>query len=523
MDSLPNLPNLTPDDRVWRLDWFGECAYPGSIRRYAQPSIKVVLSPLRCDPSDHSVLLLPDSTEHQHPHEAWAPIAALPVLAIGDLWQHGCQVASPDYQTESFKGLCITPESAAFVKAGLAIDEQFLLPLNRHPWHRLHTQSYCVAVSLGSGNRLLIPCMEIIRFYFGSSGNLIQRLFTAPLRSEALWTRKRFNAANKHLHLVLANRLSGVSAADIGRIAESKFAWRSAAGIFASCQKASVQKHPVYPYTGFLFEGVTDLAASGVWLTFGEQERATFIAYRLRSCSYQFPFHSLSYEAADRKVWHDASGGSKPGNGKYSRSRSKIGEVTDTDAGANKSQHAAGIANRYKFPDLQRKQVWREKIEAMPRADVFLRRADGNLEQVAFGEADGYSAVAGLEARQTTTDEKEIPLPQFVQFGLKRIAANPEYAQPSVQVKLACLPGKTNPVFTLPVVIDEDGVIASDQLFDGADGSKRQRRACFVEMSTQPTQLRYLLIIEGRTRSTQPEILTATKLEAAEAVLFKRT
>jgi len=158
----------------------------------------------------------------------------------------------------------------------------------------------------------------------------------------------------------------------------------------------------------------------------------------------------------------------------------------------------------------------------MPKADVFLRRSDGSLEQVAFGEADGHAAVAGLEVRQTTTDEKEIPLPQFVQFGLKRIASNPEYAEPGVQVKLTCLPGKTNPVFTLPVVIDEDGVIASDQLFEGADGSKRQRRACFVEMSVEPTQLRYLLIVEGRTRSTQPEILATTKLDAAEAVLLKQ-
>lgn len=306
MDALPSLPNLTPDDRVWRLDWFGECAYPGGVRRYAQPSIKVSLSALRCDPSDHTALLLPDSTDHQHPHEAWVPVAALPILAIGDLWQHGQQIASPDYQKESFKGLRITHETAAFVKAGLAIDEHFLLPLSHHPWHRLHTQSYCVAVTMADGRRLLVPCVELIRFYFGSSGNFLQRLFTSPLTAAALWTSKRFNQANKHLHLVLANRLSGASAADIGRIAESQFAWRSAAGIHASCQKASVERHAAYPYTGFPFEGVTNLGASGIWLPFGDQQCATFLAYRLHSCSYPFPFKSLSYEAADRKAWHGA-------------------------------------------------------------------------------------------------------------------------------------------------------------------------------------------------------------------------
>lgn len=159
------------------------------------------------------------------------------------------------------------------MKAGLAIDEHFLLPLGQHPWHRNHTQSYCVAVTLADGRRLLVPCVELIRFYFGSSSNLLQRLFTGPLRPEMLWTSKRADTENRHLHLVLANRLSGTSAADIGRIAESGLAWRAAAGIHASCQKATAQRHPAYPYTGFPFEGTTDLVASGIWLPFGEVVR----------------------------------------------------------------------------------------------------------------------------------------------------------------------------------------------------------------------------------------------------------
>lgn len=337
-DSLPNFPSLTPDDRVWRLDWFGECAYPGTVRRYAQPSIKVVLSPLRCDPADHTALLLPDSTDHQHQHEAWAPIAALPMLAIGDLWQDGRQIASPDYQVEAFKGLTINPESTAFVKVGLALEEHFLLPLSHHPWHRRHTQSYCVAVSLGGQRRLLVPCVEIIRFYFGSSSNFLQRLFTAPLSQESFWTHKHFNSATRHLHLVLANRLSGLSAPDIGRIAESKFAWRAAAGIYASCQKATATGHPAYPYTGFPFEGVTDLVASGLWLPFGDQENATFLAYRLRSCSHPFPFLSLSYEACDRKARYGTADSSSTGSKSVSRSSScgQKSEVAETDPSANR-------------------------------------------------------------------------------------------------------------------------------------------------------------------------------------------
>lgn len=519
METLPSFPSLTPDDRIWRLDWFGECAYPGTVRRYAQPSIKVVLSPLRCDPSDHAALLLPDSTDYQHQHETWAPIAALPMLAIGDLWQAGRQIAFPDYQVETFKDLAINPESTAFVKAGLALEEHFLLPLSHHPWHRHHTQSYCVSVSLGDQRRLLVPCVEIIRFYFGSSSNFLQRLFTAPLAQESFWTHKHFNPATRHLHLVLANRLSGLSAPDIGRIAESKFAWRAAAGIHASCQKATVTGHPAYPYTGFPFEGTTDLVASGLWLPFGGQENATFLAYRLRSCSHPFPFLSLSYEASDRKARYGTAENPGTGGKTFSRSSSSMQKsaVAETDPGANRVQRMGVLTVQHRFPDLLRKQVWREKIEAMPHADVFLRNVDGSLEQVAIGESEGHSTTSAIDVVQPAFGEatsKDASLPWFVRMGLRQIAADPAYASASQATKIVAPTGTTHPVFSLPVVIDQDGVIDTTLLFTRADGGTRQRRGCFVELTESDRSQRLLVILEGCCPNLRPTVwpVNSTKI-----------
>lgn len=512
MGIPPSFPSLTPDERVWRLSWFGECAYPGSVRRYAQPSIKVVLAPVLCDPDDQAALILPESIDHQHSHEAWAPIAALPMLTIGDLWQKGQQVASPDYQAELFKRLSITPETTSFVKAGLAIDEHFLLPLRHHPWHRSHTQSYCVAVSLDAQRRLLIPCVEIIRFYFGSSSNFLQRLFTAPLTPEKLWSSKRFNPTTRHLHLVLANRLSGLSCEDIGRIAESKFAWRAAAGIHASCQKASVNGHPAYPYTGFPFEGITNLSANGIWLPFGEQEKATFLVYRLNTCSHPFPFQSLSYEAGDRKASY-TNPGDHTGEAKqflHGRSRSQKTEAAEHDSGTNRAQRRMTFSSKCRFTDLQRKPIWRDKIETMPNADVFLQREDGQLEQVAIGESTWSSATSGADISAATVEDtetqKSAPLPWFVQTGLRDIEANPAYQSLDSQVKIVCPAGKQEPVFSLPVVVNEDGVIANQLFFTGEDGSSRQRRACFVEIAHKHSPNHFLLILEGNARSDRPHV-----------------
>ncbi len=518
MYQPPLIPQLTPDERPWRIDWLGEVGYPGSIRRYAQPSIKVAFSPLRRDPSDHAALLLPDSTDHQHQRETWAPIAALPMLAIGDLWQAGHQIASPDYQVEAFKGLAINPESVAFVKAGLALEEHFLLPLNYHPWHRHHTQSYCVAVSLSDQRRLLVPCVEIIRFYFGSSSNFLQRLFTAPLSQECLWTHKHFNPPTRHLHLVLANRLSGLSAPDIGRIAENKFAWRAAAGIYVSCQKATATGHPAYPYTGFPFEGTTDLVASGQWLPFGDQENATFLAYRLRSCSHPFPFLSLSYEAGDRKARYGTAENSGTGAKTFSRSssRGQKTEVAETDPDTNRAQRMGALTVQHRFPDLLRKQIWREKIEAMPQADVYLRHADGGLEQVAFGESEGHSTTSAIDVAQPVFGEvasKDAPLPWFVCMGLKQIAANPTYASANQVTKIVAPTGMIHPVFSLPVVIDQDGVIDTALLFARADGGMRQRRGCFVEVTGSDQTQRCLVVLEGDRLNDQPTVYATDKTE----------
>ncbi len=447
----------------------------------------------------------------------------LPLLTISDIWHEGRLAVSPDYQVESFKGLRIGPETTAFVKAGLAVGDHFLLPLNRHPWHRSHTQSYCVSVALADERRLLMPCIELIRFYFGSSGKLIQRLFAAPLRQETLWTSKRFNPANRHLHLVLASGLPGASATDIGRAAESQYAWRAAAGIHASCQKAAAQRQQVYPYTGFPFEGTTNLTASGIWLPFGDRESATFLVYRIRSCSHPFPFDSLSYEASDRKARHDGKGSDGTGASTFARGRNHGGarrNTTDSDPGSNRASRAAFFRRPPRFPDLVRKQVWRETMEVAPKADIFLRQPDGHLELVAFGESEGYSAVSGVDpiqdAEKRAFSEEEPALPHFVRAGLKELAGKPENAK--AQITLVCPPGKTHPIFSVPMVIDEEGEIASELLFALPDGRVRQRRACFVRMGNEDTLPRHLLIFEAETRLAHPHIVAATTVALAEAV-----
>lgn len=524
----PFLYSLTPDQRIWRVVWFGECAYPGSVSRYAQPSIKIVLSPLKCDPADDAALAFPDSTDRNHTHEAWVSVASLPMLAIGDLWQLGQRISSPDYEVETFHDLKVNHETASFVKAGFAVEGKFLLPLQCHPWHFQHTQSYCVAVTLNDGRRLLVPCVELIRFYFGSSSNLVQRLFSAPLKSDRFWKSKQFNPKTGHLHLALADYISPASSKDIGRIAESRLAWRAAAGIHASCQKATANGRPAYPCTGFPFEGITDLVASGIWLPLGDRERATFLAFRLRSCAYPFPFQSLSYTPGDWKARSSSSNGSGDGSGQsiQKRSANQPSVVVDVDPGSDRAQRKTAFASQERFPDLRDKRVWQDQIEVIPAPDVYIRCADGSLEQVAHvavGESSWSSTVPGIDVSVfedgDLASRKPMRLPRFVRDGVRAIRENSTFCSPDQTISVVCPEGKTEPVFSLPLVLNDQPEAKAQTHFTTGNGETRQRRGCYINIGCKNAQSKYLLILEGRINSSSTLVFPVRGIELWEAIV----
>jgi hypothetical protein len=449
------------------------------------------------------------------------------MLAIGDLWQRGERIASPDYEVETFHDLKVSHETASFVKAGFAVEGKFLLPLLCHPWHFQHTQSYCVAVSLKDGRRLLVPCVELIRFYFGSSSNLVQRLFSAPLKSDRFWKSKQFNPKTGHLHLALADYISSASSKDIGRIAESGPAWRAAAGIHASCQKATANGRPAYPCTSFPFEGVTDLIASGIWLPLGDREKATFLAFRLRSCSHPFPFKSMSYTPGDWKARSDSSNGSSSGSRQSSQKHSaeQTSVATDADPGSNRAQRKTAFTSQERFPDLRNKRVWQDQIEVVPAPDVYIRRADGSLEQVAqvaVGESSWSSTVSGVDVfvveDSDTESGKPARLPKFVKDGLREIRENPAHFSKDQKITVVCAEGKTDPVFSLPVIVNDTAELASQRLFTGRDGKTRQRRGCYVNISGDAIQPLYLLILEGQINSSRPHIEPVREIDMQCAI-----
>ena len=348
---------------LWRIDWFGLVAFPDRMVHRRHPSVLVYLSKVVANDAlkNPAVLLQPASTlPAHHQIKRWVSVGTTMLLRIGDLWQDQTLVARPSYEEVTFESIQIDREHVTLIKAGLSLDDgAFMLPLSEHPWHLNNTHSYCVSVDLPDKRCLVVPCMEMARFYFGSSSALLSKLFSPPLTKDQLFEdvkRSRFG----HMSLKLAHGIPRASAEDIARMAASRDAWHAATLISTSCLRASTAGQDIYPQAVFPFEGITTLQASGKWLSLGDEPNKTFLAYQLHSCSHLFPFRSLFANYYGRGSAHlGTSGFSAAHHSTESTIRSRAAteatppRLRERDPSRQLSRATGTVSTRRRFPDLE--------------------------------------------------------------------------------------------------------------------------------------------------------------------------
>lgn len=385
----------------------------------------------------------------------------------------------PDYQIEHFPDLRIADTTVHLVKSGLNLDDKgFLLPLSEHPWHLQCTHSYCVMVELDDGRRIIIPCIELIRFYFGSSSGLITKLFLPPLQRKSLYVNTRFDNATRRLVLHLAEKISGASAADIGRLHLDPNAWRAAAHIGTSALKASVSNQHVYPQAIFPFEGNTTLIAAGKWLSLGDQANATFLIYNLRSCSHPFPFRALSYKmhAAQRGSRTSNQSGLQESTGPQRRSApdSACQSIVEQDPSNRLAVKTKPVPLEPRFPDLKRKAVWKEKT--LIDADAVggaLGRAGESVDRASVGEAGSEQRIRPVDLAIVLGDpEKRRRAPAFWRDAVDELGELNGF-------DIELLTASDEDGWTVPITAfsNDDGEIDPRLFVEGAAGMLRLRRA----------------------------------------------
>lgn len=488
--NCPIIRSFPPGDDLWHIDWFGEIDYPDRLTRNRQPSVLVKLSIV------NSGLHIPPQAS------CWVSVGTLVLLRIGDLWRDQRHVGSVEAEAATFRDLSVDPD-AEFIKAGVSEDDRFLLPLALHPWHRSSTHSYCVRLRLSEGCQLIVPCMELVRFYFGSSSTLLATLCRPELRRQDLYDPEKsfVNPDRPHSHVALARGLFGRSAADVARIAGNREAWRCAVRIGASIAAPHNRNHV---RTGFPFAGTTTLEAKGIWLPQGDQTRQTFVVHQLLRCSHPLPFQRLSYrtaqgEYATRSGDSAACVWSKRGQKAAASPRSRQDALVEQDAG-----HFAGrtfvVPGSQRFTDLEHKPLFRVRSKAADEVPSISGSAA--IHDLALGEPGSSRRIRPAELIL----ESECPIPEF----LRRVV---EVIRQQRHVNFEVLTDFGNDGWTLPLATLADVVPGSlCEYLDRATSEVRSRRVAVFLLHHDDWSVAWV-VIEHET--LVPLLFSASDVEAS--------
>ncbi|MFC3175895.1 hypothetical protein [Undibacterium amnicola] len=474
---------------MWRIDWFGSVSLAEIYRRSSQPKIEVQLSQIPDQVIDTSGIFDSENFKKSRKRLIRLPVGLLSILKIGDIWKNGTFFERPDYDVMSFNQLKITRNSSSLIKAGLPDPEtsQYFLPMSHHPQHMEHTQSYCVHIKTDAYH-IIVPCIELIRFYFGSSSTVLAKIFDAPFAQENFWISTE-NTSSSRPTIHLAPGISGHSAPHIGRIAFSKVARSAAELIGNSCITATARNEPAFPKALFPFEGETDLVVSGKWLPFNGNSKGVFLVFSLISCSHPFPFKEIKYTSTKKSTSKSGEAPKTDLKAKQEKSGllfSKARQANNTviDEEPDKKRVAERINTQHssaQFPDLIRKSITKIENEHIP---TLMLRKEGIsvVDGLSVGDEGNLSTIHPIEFSDYDDEDFQIPkstnkklsLTSLVFFELlKRIRQDYQH----MPINLVRLDSRQrfNYLSTMPRIVNEDGELLSSCVMSFPESSNNSK------------------------------------------------
>lgn len=484
------IPQLNPDSRPWRIDWLGQAEAPDRSKIASQLSVEVFISPYI--PNTEAGISIQQKT-------AWIPVGSLMHVRIGDVWKDGKYFETPAYSTETHM-LDIKP--SAPIKAGNLINEEYVLPFDSFDWHRGETGAYCLLVKIDESHQIVIPTLELILFYFGSSSLFLINLFQ-PYQESNFWEKMEMEAATGYLSLRLAKNISSASAADIGRIAASPAAMSAAKGIHKSIMLTGHKTNPghqvkkAYTYMQFPFTGHTKLTTLGQWLPPNKAGVNTFVVYQIKRCTHPFPFQDLKYTTSAESKWNKEKGQNQTSSAKNSSdfAQKKSIVLDEHDPHEKKSMGIMKSYSKLKFPDLKYKSVSAVGLnEALSDGPVYPTKSGSDSTTVATGEAfsSGDGRLVDMVELALPEDYDLEKLPKFIKNAIAKFAE-----EDKIFVGFNAPLGTTTPNFPLPTLMTDKGVIDRSVQFQPIVGRIMRRYGCQLKVKDKSGKLEQWIVLQG--------------------------
>lgn len=497
----------------WEVVWLGDVGFHTRRRTFSQPTVKVVLRAL-----DQAVAKTV---------EIEVPVAQLFALHLGSIWRDKVRTEEQVCEVDQ-REVLVHGGSATQCMAGVMLEdgsETFMLPFKEHPYHAQHTKSWCVRVETKEA-LFVFPALELIRFYFGSSGALLKKVFRPTLEIAELATASHMEKGVATI--TLANDIPSASASDVARIVFDKAAQAAALLVGRSLLGASstAAGARLYPRAVFPFKQVAQLQVVGRTIP---SRKETFVVQRILSCAARFPFNELKFVAStkERRAATSSSDrtstGDKQGKVEHAYSAGPVGTLRNDEPSVRTALKVVAGETTARFPDLLRKS--RTRIDGETQRLVRVK----DLPQSSF-DATGRGTSSGEGRRADLTSAADdrahlwhlkSPTPAWAPFFE---LVNDLSREPWVD-KLSFVPLDSRQArrhySRLPDFVDPDGVLLNRSV---RDGSPQGDLLSLVNLEAKGTYaVLASLCPTSREAHVQASLYLGVRLDGSNALSFAAT
>ncbi|MDQ3816321.1 MAG: hypothetical protein M3362_01360 [Acidobacteriota bacterium] len=287
-------------NRIWRIEGLGEVDLNPSVP--SEPSIEVILVPLWKPQADPETINKKSTYQYSGRRVVRVGVGLLSCLHIGTLWRGGYQLNTPPYTPRDFNELLITPETSRITDASRS---PALITPEFYPAVQNCVKAKYLVIDLdqklhgvNKQSKLIVPCVEVARFYYTNSTQLTRAIIGGGLDTHAndIYAphKTRLPGEDGIGFVQLRDIIKDPDRKIVARLAFDHIANRNARNIYTSIIKNASEESCAVLEARPPFEGTTDLKVEGKWILSAD-EVWHFFVYRLVSCTAPFPYKQLDW------------------------------------------------------------------------------------------------------------------------------------------------------------------------------------------------------------------------------------
>jgi len=275
-------------DSTWRLNWFGSIERDPDVA--TEYKVQVVLTKVKDDAK--GAWHTEGAVEQDTLRMVSIGIGQLPLLRIGSLWKKGKLILLRSGVEQVFD-LDIPKGVPSFYSATEIVGKSSLVPFRDHRLMGYGKNSKCIALPYnGDPAGIIIPVLELIRFYYANSTRLSKAVFDGDFSQLPLsiYDPKYTGLDGRIAAVCRRQDVSDNDCWTIARVLNSQDAFNGARRVNDSLIRDFTNTRQANPESAFPFCGPTRLKVLSKRVGYAP---ARWLVLSLVSCSAPFPYEEL--------------------------------------------------------------------------------------------------------------------------------------------------------------------------------------------------------------------------------------